>query len=66
MDVDVKQHIESNPKIMFGKPVVKGTRIPVDIVLEKLCYHSFENILMDYPMLQIEDIMACLNFIPRG
>lgn len=29
-----QEYIESNPKIMFGKPVIKGTRIPVDLILE--------------------------------
>ena len=38
--------IEVNPKIMFGKPVIKGTRIPFDIILEKLAYgNSIDEIL---------------------
>ncbi|MCW3128369.1 MAG: hypothetical protein JWO03_4027 [Bacteroidetes bacterium] len=57
------ERIESNPKVMFGKPVIKGTRIPVDIILEKLAYgHSVANILVDYPTINSEDISACLLY----
>jgi uncharacterized protein (DUF433 family) len=31
-----EKHIEANPEIMYGKPVIKGTRIPVDLILEKM------------------------------
>jgi len=31
-----QQYIEANPKVLFGKPVLKGTRIPVDLILEKM------------------------------
>ncbi len=31
-----RNHIESNPEVMYGKPVIKNTRIPVDLLLEKL------------------------------
>jgi len=34
--MDISQHIEINPKIMMGKPVIKGTRIIVELLLEKL------------------------------
>ena len=52
MSEELLKLIESNPKIMFGKPVIKGTRIPVDIILEKLAYgNSIEVILASYPTL---------------
>ena len=42
--------IETNPKIMFGKPVIKGTRLTVEIILEKLAYgESEEEVLKEYP-----------------
>ena len=42
--------IETNPKIMFGKPVIKGTRLTVEIILEKLAYgESEEDVLKEYP-----------------
>lgn len=34
--MDWREHIERNPDIMYGKPVLKGTRIPVDLITEKL------------------------------
>jgi len=55
--------IEVNPKIMFGKPVIKGTRIPVDIILEKLAYgNDMNEILASYPTITKEAIYACLYY----
>lgn len=60
----MKDRIEVNPEIHFGKPCVTGTRIPVidvlDIVAEGI---PFEKIVEDYyPDLEIEDIRACVNY----
>ena len=53
------ERIEVNPQIMMGKPVIKGTRIPIDIILRKLAHRiSVEEILRDYPRLTEEDIKA--------
>jgi len=61
MKVDWKNHIETNPQILFGKPVIKGTRIPVDLILEKLSEgETPDGLLEAYPNLKIEDIYACL------
>jgi uncharacterized protein (DUF433 family) len=55
--------IEMNPEIMTGKPVIRGTRIPVDLVLRKLgAGMSLENILVDHPRLTLEDIDAARAF----
>lgn len=55
------QHIESDPKVMFGKPVIKGTRIPVDLILEKLSVgESMAQLLEDYPRIKEEHVYACL------
>jgi uncharacterized protein (DUF433 family) len=52
--------ISSDPKIMFGKPVIKGTRIPVELILEKIALgESIEYLLQAYPRLTQEDITAC-------
>ncbi len=54
--------IEINPKVMMGKPVVKGTRIPVDLILRKLGEGASEDDLLDaYPRLTLEDIRAALH-----
>lgn len=56
-------HIESNPKILFGKPTIKGTRISVDLILEKLANkYSISDILDAYPNITEEAIYACLQF----
>ena len=59
----ILQLIETNPKVMFGKPVIKGTRIPVDLILERLANrNSFDEILESYPHITREDIDACLYY----
>jgi uncharacterized protein (DUF433 family) len=55
--------IEINPKIMMGKPVIRGTRIPVELVLRKLGEGASEADLLDaYPNLTLEDIRAAMLF----
>jgi uncharacterized protein (DUF433 family) len=57
------QRIEMNPKIMDGKPVIHGTRIPVELVLRKLgAGMSPEAIFADHPRLTREDILAAQAF----
>lgn len=61
--VDWTLYIESNPQILYGKPVIKDTRIPVDLILEKLAAGDLLNdILEAYPGLTKEAITACLLF----
>jgi len=63
MKVNWKEYIESNPQILFGKPVIKGTRVPVDLILEKLSEgETADNLLSAYPQLKMESIYACLAF----
>ncbi|MEW6108223.1 MAG: DUF433 domain-containing protein [Nitrospirota bacterium] len=58
--------IETNPNIMFGKPVIKGTRLPVEIILEKLAYGETEGeILKEYPFLKKEDVKAALLYAAK-
>ena len=55
--------IESNPKIMFGKPVLKGTRITVELILEKIAEgESIEYILLQNPHLTKEKVSAAVRF----
>jgi uncharacterized protein (DUF433 family) len=61
--MDWHQHIEANPKILYGKPVIKNTRIPVDMILEKLAVgDTIDDLLKAYPKITREDINACLLF----
>jgi len=56
-----KDYIISDPKILYGKPAIKGTRIADDLILEKLSAgHSLEDLLKSYPHLNQEQIFACL------
>ncbi len=58
-----QDRIIQDPKIMVGKPVVKGTRIPVELVLAKLTYSlDLDELFADYPRLTIEDVKACLEY----
>jgi uncharacterized protein (DUF433 family) len=55
--------IELNPKVCNGKPVIKGTRIPVTVILEQIAEgESWESILGGYPELTKEDIHAALMY----
>jgi uncharacterized protein (DUF433 family) len=54
--------IEIDPKVMMGKPVIKGTRIKVELVLRKLAEGATEDDLLDaYPRLEREDIRAAIG-----
>ena len=55
--------ISTNPNIMQGKPVIKGTRIPVYIVLNLMTGGlKREEVLKEYPDLTKEDVLACLEY----
>ena len=55
--------IELNPKVMLGKPVIRGTRITVEIILEKLAADiSIEEVLEDYPSLKRQDVLAAIAY----
>ena len=57
------ERIEINPDVMGGKPVVRGTRIPVELVLRKRgAGMSPESILKDHPRLTADDIHAAQTF----
>ncbi len=60
---DWRERVSVDPGIMFGKPVIAGTRIPVEHILRKLAADmSAEAILGDYPSLVREDIQAALAY----
>lgn len=57
------EHISLNPEVMAGKPVIKGTRITVEIILERLGNGWTEaQLLESYPHLSVESIKACLLY----
>lgn len=60
---ELLSRIEIDPAVMTGKAVIRGTRIPVDLILEKLAAGlSREEILRSYPRLVPEDVAAALLF----
>lgn len=57
------ERVEMNPNVMLGKPVIRGTRIPVELILRKLGEGATEEDLLDaYPRLTREDIRATMTF----
>jgi len=57
------ERIEINPRVCAGRPVIKGTRIPVEVILDQLAEgESWDSILAGYPELTREDIQAALRF----
>ncbi len=61
--MDYIDRISADPGIMTGKPVIKGTRITVEIILRKLSEGmTFEELLEAYPGLKREALLACLSY----
>ncbi len=66
-DQELLERITLNPKVMAGKPVVRGTRLTVEYVLNLLAHGAtVEEILNEYEGLTREDIQACLLFATRS
>jgi uncharacterized protein (DUF433 family) len=60
---DYQKRITTDPKILAGKPVVKGTRIAVDLVLEELASNpDLNELLAAHPDLTRDDVQACLAY----
>lgn len=60
---DMKSRIVVDPNILTGKPVVKGTRIAVEFIIDLLAQGwSEQDILKNYPGLTHEDVQACLSY----
>ncbi|MBI3463671.1 MAG: DUF433 domain-containing protein [Planctomycetes bacterium] len=61
-DENLLSRITSNPEIFGGKPIIRGMRISVEMLLSLLAQgQSVQAILDDYPELQTEDILACIR-----
>ena len=59
----MNNRIETNPKVMAGKPVTRGTRITVEFILRQLVQGlTAKDILANYPHLKVEDIQATTAF----
>lgn len=61
--MDWRERIVLDPEILVGKPVVKGTRLAVEFIVDLLAQGwSEDNILRNYPGLTVEDVRACLSY----
>jgi uncharacterized protein (DUF433 family) len=57
------ERISINPAVCFGKPVIKGTRIWVSLILDFLASgDSIETVLKEYPHITRDDVLACFAF----
>ena len=62
-DQELLERIITNPELMVGKPVIKGTRLTVEYILNLLAHGStVDDILQEYAGLTREDVQACLLF----
>ena len=63
MNMDNMDRIELDPKVCNGKPIIRGTRIPVSVILERVAENEpWDSILNAYPELGKEDIQAALLY----
>ena len=61
--MDYREHITSDSKVMLGKPVIKGTRITVELVLTKLSQGAtVTDLLQSYPNISNDDVLAVLMY----
>ncbi|HEY8780811.1 MAG TPA: DUF433 domain-containing protein [Mucilaginibacter sp.] len=61
------QHVEINPKIMMGKPIIKGTRITVEQILENLSEsNSIDEVLQAHPHLTKDEVHEALLFAAQS
>lgn len=59
----MNERIVSDPKICGGEPCIKGTRVPVHIILSHLAAgETYEQVLENFPRLKLDDIYACLEY----
>lgn len=57
------ERVALNPKVMVGKPVIRGTRVPVELIVKMLAQGiAEEEILQEYPRLKPEDVKAALAY----
>jgi uncharacterized protein (DUF433 family) len=66
-DEQLLGRIVLDPKVMVGKPVIRGTRLTVDFILNLLAHGATESeILAEYKGLAVEDIQACFLFATKS
>jgi uncharacterized protein (DUF433 family) len=62
-DLELLTRITINPKVMVGKPVIRGTRLTVEFILNLLAHGATtDEIIKEYQGLKVEDVRACILF----
>jgi uncharacterized protein (DUF433 family) len=65
-DVNIEKRIAINPGVMSGKPVIKGTRLPVELIVEKLAYGAtYDDLKSDFPFITDRDIRSALLYAAK-
>lgn len=60
---EIAERITFDPDVMVGKPVIQGTRMPVELVLAKLAANpDLDELFLDYPELTVDDVKAVLAY----
>ncbi len=63
MTKEVAEDITVDKKVLVGKPVIKGTRMPVELVLAKLAANTnLDDLFLDYPEITIDQVKTCLAY----
>jgi len=66
-DLELLTRITVNPKVLVGKPVIRGTRLSVEYILNLLAHGAtMEEIIKEYQGLKVEDIRACILFATKS
>ncbi len=66
MDQPLESRVILDPQVMVGKPIIRGTRIPVELIVRMLAQGiSPDEILQEYPRLKHDDIRAALDYAAR-
>jgi uncharacterized protein (DUF433 family) len=67
MAEELLQRIDINPQVMLGKPIIRGTRITVEILLGQIAAgSSTEEVLAEYPQLSREDVLAAVAYAAKS
>jgi uncharacterized protein (DUF433 family) len=66
-DKKLLERIAMNPKVMTGKPVIKGTRLTVEFILNLMAHGAtIQDVMDEYKGLTLEDIQACILFASKA
>lgn len=66
-DKKLLERISINPNVMAGKPVIRGTRLSVEFILNLMAHGATnQEILTEYTQLSVEDLQACILFASKA